>query len=179
MIHHISCHRKSQLKTCSRPELDVHVIQLSHPQRVVSLPKGYLSNNAFEFVDEAQPTLDGDPITIDQASDIIALVKKLELQPELLQLTICCDTGRRPSKTLAAFLKEKYPHIKIHQDITKDEINWNMYAMLSIAFYGLQKAIDTNRLSLTEKILKKTRKALQQSPLKTAEDIKLWFVNEF
>ena len=179
MIHHIAHFRKSQIAMKQSTELDAHVIQLTHPGRAVKVPHGYISEHTFEFVDDVKATRDGKPLSIEQAKQIIEIIRKIEQNSELLQLTICCDTGRRPSATLTKFVVDQFPHIKCHQRILPEDVSWNMYATLSIAFNGFEKYVSKKHSGLLKNLRLKFTQAFTQSPRTTVKQLKTWFFNEF
>jgi len=170
MIYTLAFYSKSFIQHRLSPQLDTFVIQLSNPGREIEIDQGFYGEHNVTFLDDAYPTYKDNILSIEQAKEITKILDRINNSSELLEVIICCDTGKTASPAVALFAKDRYPKAKAYQLINTDLINKNVLSTMKIATYkgvtlsgldaGLQNLLDgyQNTTQLMRRISKRNFK---------------------
>jgi hypothetical protein len=154
MIYTLAFHSKKHIKNRLSPQADTFVIQLSNPEKEIEINKGFYGVHNTTFLDDIYPTYKHQTLSIEQAKELTKILDKINSSPELIEVVICCDTGKTASAALALFTKERFPKTKAHQVVDKKLLNKNVLSTMRICTYkgvtlsgvdaGLQSILDTH-----------------------------------
>lgn len=133
MIYTYSYISKVKLQKSISPQKDTFVLQLSNPGYEIPLEPGFYGGHNVAFLDDIYDDHLHKVLTQSQASEITATLDKINQAPELLEVIICCDTGKTASPAVAAFMRSRYPKARNTQQLNREQMNNQVLRMLNYA----------------------------------------------
>ena len=184
MIYTYSYTSKVKLQKSISPRKDTFVLQLSNPGYEISLEPGFYGGHNVTFLDDIYDNHLHKVLSQNQASEITNTLDKINQAPELLEVIVCCDTGKTASAAVVAFMRSRYPKARNTQTLNREQMNNQVLRMLNYANckgskpFGTEAAAIALRKAKDELILLLNRIS-DRSFVENIVAFKVWFKENF
>ncbi len=133
MIYSASVHSVAYAKTRLKPRSDTFLLQVGSLSSTVEHGHRYFGIASTRFFDDIYATGRMPVFSLQQAYEMVSLLRRLNSSTQAIHIMICCDSGRTASMAIAKFIKSHYPRCKIHQPIDEQRLNPVVLSRLEIA----------------------------------------------